>query len=69
MDEPARADPAVLDVTVRLNNQLVTIIGIGPEQFNGEAGALVTPRVSPSLGLPAMPAAPVHNSPTVQRRA
>ena len=36
------ADPAVLGETVRLNNQLVTIIGIGPEQFNGEAGALVT---------------------------
>jgi predicted permease len=36
------ADPGVLGQTVRLNNQLVTIIGIGPEQFNGEAGALVT---------------------------
>jgi hypothetical protein len=36
------ADPAVLGETVRLNNQLVTIIGIGPAEFNGEAAALVT---------------------------
>lgn len=36
------ADPGVLGSTIRLNNQLVTIIGIGPERFNGEAGALVT---------------------------
>jgi putative ABC transport system permease protein len=35
-------DPNVLGETVRLNNQLVTIIGIGPDRFNGEAGALVT---------------------------
>lgn len=36
------ADPDVIGETVRLNNQLVTLIGIGPERFNGEAGALVT---------------------------
>ena len=35
-------DPEVIGRTVRLNNQLVTIIGVGPENFNGEAGALVT---------------------------
>ncbi|MFW6079291.1 MAG: ADOP family duplicated permease, partial [Gemmatimonadota bacterium] len=36
------ADPAVVGRTVRLNNQAVTIIGVGPESYNGEAGALVT---------------------------
>ncbi|HEX2167754.1 MAG TPA: ABC transporter permease, partial [Longimicrobiales bacterium] len=36
------ADPAVIGRAVRLNNQAVTIIGVGPAEFNGEAGALVT---------------------------
>ncbi|MEX2152621.1 MAG: ADOP family duplicated permease [Gemmatimonadaceae bacterium] len=36
------ADANVLGSSIRLNNQLVTIIGVGPEKFNGEAGALVT---------------------------
>ncbi|HEX7117182.1 MAG TPA: ABC transporter permease [Longimicrobiales bacterium] len=35
-------DPGVVGRTIRLNNQLVTIIGIGPADFNGEAGAVVT---------------------------
>ena len=34
------ADPAVLGRTVRLNNQLVTIVGVGPPDFNGEGGAV-----------------------------
>jgi putative ABC transport system permease protein len=36
------ADADVIGRTIHLNNQPVTIIGIGPENFNGEAGALVT---------------------------
>lgn len=36
------AEPDVVGRTIRLNNQPVTIIGIGPASFNGEAGALVT---------------------------
>jgi putative ABC transport system permease protein len=36
------ADPSVIGRTVRLNNQSVTIIGVGPETFNGDANALVT---------------------------
>ena len=34
------ADPAVVGRTIRINNQPVTIIGIGPRGFNGEAGAV-----------------------------
>jgi predicted permease len=33
-------DPGVVGRTIRLNNQPVTIIGIGPRGFNGEAGAV-----------------------------
>jgi predicted permease len=36
------ADPNVVGRTIRLNNQPVTIIGVGPESFNGDAGALIT---------------------------
>ncbi len=36
------ADPGVLGRTVRLNNQLVTIVGIGPPDFNGEGGAVAS---------------------------
>ena len=36
------ADPAVVVRMIRLNNQPVTIVGIGPASFNGEAGALLT---------------------------
>lgn len=36
------ADPAVIGNTVRLNNQPVTIIGVGPSAFNGDVNALVT---------------------------
>ena len=36
------SDPNVIGRSIRLNNQTVTIIGIGPETFNGEAGALLT---------------------------
>ncbi len=36
------ADPGVLGRTIRLNNQPVTIIGVGPRDFNGQAGALRT---------------------------
>jgi predicted permease len=36
------SDPDVIGRSIRLNNQAVTIIGIGPETFNGEAGALLT---------------------------
>ncbi len=36
------ADPEAVGRTIRLNNQPVTIIGVGPEEFNGEAGALLT---------------------------
>jgi predicted permease len=32
----------VVGRTIRLNNQPVTIIGVGPSRFNGEAGALLT---------------------------
>jgi predicted permease len=32
----------VVGRAIRLNNQPVTIIGVGPESFNGEAGALIT---------------------------
>lgn len=35
-------DPDVVGRTIRLNNLPVTIIGIGPASFNGEAGALRT---------------------------
>ena len=35
-------DPGVVGRTIRLNNQPVTIIGVGPRGFNGEAGALST---------------------------
>jgi hypothetical protein len=34
------ADEAVIGRTIRLNNQPVTIIGVGPRHFNGEAGAV-----------------------------
>ena len=36
------ADPDVVGRAVRLNNQPVTIIGVGPRDYSGEAGALVT---------------------------
>ncbi len=36
------ADPAVVGRTIRLNNQLVTVIGVGPPDFNGEAGTVST---------------------------
>jgi predicted permease len=36
------ADPDVIGRTIRLNGQTVTIVGVGPERFNGSAGALVT---------------------------
>jgi predicted permease len=36
------SDPGVVGRAVRLNNQPVTIIGVGPADFNGMAGALVT---------------------------
>lgn len=36
------ADPGIIGRAIRLNNQPVTIIGVGPRGFNGEAGALVT---------------------------
>jgi putative ABC transport system permease protein len=36
------ADPSVIGRTIRLNGQTVTIVGVGPERFNGSAGALVT---------------------------
>jgi predicted permease len=36
------ADPGVVGRTIRLNNQAVTIIGVGPRDFNGQAGALTT---------------------------
>jgi predicted permease len=32
----------VIGSTIRLNNHPVTVIGIGPREFNGEAGALLT---------------------------
>ena len=34
-------DESVIGSTVRLNGQPVTVIGVGPEDFNGAAGALV----------------------------
>jgi predicted permease len=36
------ADADILGRTIRLNNQPVTIIGVGPRGFNGEAGAVST---------------------------
>lgn len=36
------SDPTVIGRTIRLNNQSITIIGIGPRAFNGEAGAIST---------------------------
>jgi predicted permease len=36
------ADPGVLGRRLRLNNRPVTVIGVGPVGYNGEAGALVT---------------------------
>lgn len=36
------ADPGIIGSAVRLNNQSVTVIGVGPAKFNGEAGALLT---------------------------
>jgi putative ABC transport system permease protein len=36
------ADPAIVGRTIRLNNRAVTIIGIGPRGFNGEAGVVAT---------------------------
>jgi putative ABC transport system permease protein len=36
------ADPAVVGRSIRLNNQPVTVVGIGPRGFNGEAGAIST---------------------------
>lgn len=36
------ADPAIVGRTIRLNNQPVTIIGVGPHGFNGEAGVVAT---------------------------
>ena len=34
------ADPTVVGRTIRLNNQLISIIGVGPRGFNGDAGAI-----------------------------
>jgi predicted permease len=34
------SDPNVVGRTIRLNNQPVTIIGVGPRDYSGEAGAL-----------------------------
>jgi predicted permease len=36
------SDPSIGGRTVRLNNQPVTVIGVGPEGFNGVGGFLVT---------------------------
>ena len=36
------SDLGVLGQTLRLNNQPVTIIGVGPPDFSGDAGALIT---------------------------
>jgi hypothetical protein len=36
------SDPNVVGNTIRLNNQPVTIIGVGPRDYSGEAGALIT---------------------------
>ncbi|HET7133764.1 MAG TPA: ABC transporter permease, partial [Gammaproteobacteria bacterium] len=33
-------DPGIVGRTIRLNNQPVTIIGVGPRDFNGEAGTV-----------------------------
>ena len=35
------SDPSVIGSVVRLNNRPVTVIGVGPAGFNGEAGAIV----------------------------
>ena len=48
------ADPSVLGRTIRLNNQPVTIIGIGPRGFNGEAGAVSVTGPSPKVALIAL---------------
>ncbi|HVS63332.1 MAG TPA: ABC transporter permease [Thermoanaerobaculia bacterium] len=36
------ADPAVVGSTIRLEGQPVTVVGVGPERYNGSGGALVT---------------------------
>jgi len=36
------ADPGVVGGTIRLNGQPVTVLGVGPDGFNGSGGALVT---------------------------
>ena len=36
------ADPGVLGSVIRLNEEPVTVLGVGPEGFNGREGALVT---------------------------
>ncbi len=36
------SDPAVVGRTIRMNGQPVTVIGVGPEGFNGAGGAFVT---------------------------
>lgn len=36
------ADPSVIGSVIRLNNRPVTVIGVGPREFNGDANALVT---------------------------
>ena len=35
------SDPGVIGRTIRINGHPVTVIGVGPESFNGEAGALL----------------------------
>lgn len=34
------SDPGIVGRTIRLNNQPVTIVGVGPRGFNGDAGAI-----------------------------
>jgi len=36
------ADPGVVGRTIRMGGQPVTVVGVGPEGFNGSGGALVT---------------------------